>query len=91
MIDEQKEVARYIAAQTGGQYFDATPETFATALQEILQQLHFRYELAFKPEVLDGKRHKLTVKLVDAVKDQHKGVRLRYRAAYVPIRVPYRP
>ena len=42
-------------------------------------------------EVLDGKRHKLTVKLVDAVKDQHKGVRLRYRPAYVPIRVPDRP
>jgi len=91
LIDEQKEVARYIAAQTGGQYFDATPETYATALEEILQQLHFRYELAFKPKVLDGKRHKLTVKLADAVEDQHKGVRLRYRAAYVPIRVPDRP
>ena len=91
LIGEQKEVAHYIAAQTGGQYFDATPETFATALEEILQQLHFRYELAFKPEDLDGKRHKLTVKLADAVKDQHKGVRLRYRAGYVPIRVPHRP
>ena len=87
LIDEQKEVAHYIAAQTGGQYLDATPETYATALEEILQQLHFRYELAFKPEVLDGKRHKLTVKLADAAKDQHKGVRLRYRTGYVPIRV----
>jgi hypothetical protein len=91
LIGEQKEVAHYIAAQTGGQYLDATPQTYATALEGILQQLHFRYQLAFKPEVLDGKRHKLTVKLADAVKNQHKGVRLRFRAAYVPVRVPRRP
>jgi hypothetical protein len=25
------------------------------------------------------------VKLADAVKNQHKGVRLRYRSAYVPV------
>lgn len=85
LIDEQKEVARYIAAQTGGQYFDATPETYATSLEEILQQLHFRYELGFKPEVLDSKRHKLRVELADSVRKQCKGVRLRYRAAYVPV------
>jgi hypothetical protein len=82
---EQKEVAHYIATQTGGQYLDVTPETYASGLEEILQQLHFRYELGFVPEVLDGKRHRLTVKLTDRVKRQHKGVRLRYRAAYVPI------
>jgi hypothetical protein len=82
---EQKEIAHYIATQTGGQYLRVTPETYATALGEILQQLHFRYELGFKPEALDGKRHKLRVKLADAVKNQHKGVRLRYRAAYVPV------
>lgn len=29
LIDEQKEVARYISAQNGGQYFNATPETYA--------------------------------------------------------------
>jgi len=54
-------------------------------LEEILQQLHGRYELGFQPEALDGKRHKLRVKLNDAVKNQHKGVRLRHRAAYVPV------
>jgi hypothetical protein len=70
----------------GGQYSWVTPETYATGLEEILQQLHFRYELGFEPEALDGKRHKLRVKLADAVKNQHKGVRLRYRATYVPIR-----
>jgi hypothetical protein len=43
-------------------------------LAEILQQLRFRYGLGFKPEALDGKRHKLRVKLADAVKNQHKGL-----------------
>ena len=85
---EQRAIAHYIATQTGGQYFDASPETYASALTEILQQLHFRYELGFKPEALDGKRHKLRVQLADTVKNQHKGVRLRYRLAYVSIYSP---
>ena len=81
---EQKEVAHYIANQTGGEYLEVMPETYAKGLEDILQQLHFRYELGFLPENLDGKRHKLIVKLADLVKNQHKGVRLRYRAGYVP-------
>jgi hypothetical protein len=81
---EQKEVAHYIANQTGGEYLEVMPETYAKGLEDILQQLHFRYELGFVPENLDGKRHKLIVKLADMVKNQHKGVRLRYRAGYVP-------
>ena len=82
---EQRAIAHYMATQTGGQYFDASPETYASALAEILQQLHFRYELGFKPEALDGKRHKLRVQFADTAKNQHKGVRLRCRLAYVPI------
>ena len=80
---EQKEIAHYIANQTGGQYLEVTPETYATGLEEILRQLHFRYELGFRPEALDGKHHKLRVKLADPLKNQRKEVRLRYRAAYV--------
>jgi hypothetical protein len=38
------------------------------------------------PKALDGNRHKLVVTLVDSVRNQHKGVRLRYRAGYVPVR-----
>ncbi len=82
---EQKAIAHYIVTQTGGQYLDASPQTYASALAAILQKLHFRYELGFKPDALDRKRHKLRVKLSDAAKNQHKGVRLRYRLAYVPI------
>ncbi len=83
---EKKEIAHYIATETGGEYLQVTLEAYATGLEEILRQLHGRYELGFKPEALDGKRHTLRVKLADAVKNQHKGVRLRYRAAYVPTR-----
>jgi hypothetical protein len=82
---EQGAVANYIATETGGEYLWVTPETYETGLEEILQQLHFRYELGFSPEVLDGKRHKLRVELTDSAKSQHKRVRLRYRAAYVPV------
>lgn len=85
LVREQGAIANYIATETGGQYLWVMPETYAKGLEEILQQLHCRYELGFKPEALDGKRHKLSVKLADAVKNQHQGVRLRYRAAYVPI------
>jgi hypothetical protein len=86
LIGEQKEIAHYIATETGGQYLAEAAETYAAGLEEILQQLHFRYQLGFKPETLDGKRHKLRLKLADAVNHEHKGVRLRYRRAYVPVR-----
>jgi hypothetical protein len=82
---EQSAIANYIAVQTGGQYLTVTPETYATGLKEIVEQLHFRYELGFKPKSLDGKRHRLRVKLADAAIDRHKGVHLQYRSAYVPI------
>ncbi len=81
----QGAVAKYFADQTGGQYLVETPETYAEGLKEILQQLHFRYELGFRPKSLDGKRHRLRVTLRGAAKDQNKNLRLRYRTAYVPI------
>ncbi len=82
---EQGAIANYIAAQTGGQYQSVMHETYAQGLEEILEQLHFRYELGFQPEVLDGKRHKLTVKLAGAGKSKRKELRLRYRTAYVSV------
>jgi hypothetical protein len=85
LLGEQGAVANYIATETGGEYLRVTPETYQKGLEEILQQLHFRYELGFKPETLDGKRHELRVTLVGPAKKQHKKTRLRYRAAYVPM------
>ena len=85
LFGEQQEVAHYISAQTGGEYLDVSPAHYASGLEEILDQLHFRYELGFEPAALDGKRHKLTVKLTEAAVELHPRVRLRYRAAYVPM------
>jgi len=83
---EQRQVAHYIATETGGEYFDVAQDAYSSGLAQILEQLHFRYELGFQPPALDGKRHKLTVKLIETANKQHKTVRLRYRAAYVPVR-----
>jgi hypothetical protein len=82
---EHREIAHYIARETGGEYFDATPEQYESGLEEILGQLHFRYELGFQPSIMDGKRHRLRVELSTAAKKQYRGVRLRHREAYVPV------
>jgi len=74
----------YLAAATGGQYFSVHPELYSTALESVLLQLHFRYELGFKPEVIDGKRHKLKVEFAEESKRQYKSVLLRYRPEYIP-------
>jgi len=80
---EQGSIGNYIAKQTGGEYFSVKPETYASGLNQILEQLHARSELGFAPSVLDGKRHKLQVTLTDHRMIPSKSVRLRYRAAYV--------
>jgi len=49
-------------------------------------QLHFRYELGFIPPAIDGKRHELRVELTKTAKAEHKGVRLRCRPEYIPVR-----
>lgn len=80
---EQPSIANYIASQIGGEYLWVTPDTYASGLIEILQQLHSRYELGFKPGLLDGKRHKLQVKLTDHAEVSGRKIRLRCRAGYV--------
>jgi hypothetical protein len=81
---EQFYVGHYLSASTAGQYFSVKPTLFATALDDILVQVHFRYQLGFKPPGLDGKRHKLTIALADEMKTQHKSVRLVHRSEYIP-------
>ena len=49
-------------------------------------QLHFRYELGFIPAAIDGKRHQLKVELTKPAKEAHRGVRLRSRPEYIPVR-----
>ena len=83
---QQYYIAHYFSLATAGQFFSVKPDLFATALDDILVQVHFRYQLGFKPNALDGKRHKLTVSLADEIKTQYKSVRLVNRSEYIPAR-----
>jgi hypothetical protein len=83
---EQAEILHYMADQTGGQYLAVPPPLYSTALEMILTQLHFRYQLGFVPPALDGKRHNLTVELTPEAKALHEGLRLKFRTAYIPVR-----
>jgi hypothetical protein len=83
---EQGQISHYVAEQTGGQYFSAPPQGYAAALEMILLQLHSRYQLGFIPLAFDGKRHKLKVELTKEAREKYKGVRLRFRPEYIPVR-----
>jgi hypothetical protein len=84
-IGEVAQIEHYIAKKTGGQYFVAPPERYAAALEAILRQLHFRYELGFAPPMIDGKRHEIKVELTKGALKQHQGVRLRFRPEYIAV------
>jgi hypothetical protein len=86
MIGEQSQISHYMASQTGGEYFSCSADGYAAALEKILMQLYFRYELGFVPPMIDGKRHKLRVELTKEAREKHKGVRLRVRREYIPVR-----
>lgn len=85
-IGERGHFIHYIVEQTGGQYFSVPAENYAAALETILTQLHFRYELGFVPPVIDGKRHEIKVELTKEAREQHQGVRLRHRTEYIAVR-----
>jgi len=86
LIDEQAKIIHYMAKHTGGTYLSAPSSGYAAALEAVLVQLHFRYELGFVPPAIDGKRHELRVDLTKLAKAEHKGLRLRYRPEYIPVR-----
>jgi len=85
IIGEQAKIMHYMAKHTGGQYFTVPPSEYERALDTILMQLHFRYELGFIPPAIDGKRHKLKVELTKTAKKRHNGVRLRFRPEHIPV------
>jgi len=85
-IGEQAKIMHYMAKHTGGQYFSTSSSEYVRTLETILMQLHFRYELGFIPPAIDGKRHELRVELTKEAKAGHKGLRLRYRPEYIPVR-----
>jgi len=86
IIGEEAKIMHYMAKHTGGQYFSTSSSEYERTLETILMQLHFRYELGFIPPAIDGKRHELRVELTKEAKAGHKGLRLRYRPEYIPVR-----
>jgi VWFA-related protein len=55
-----------IATETGGGYFELTRAADLTAtFTRVVEELHRQYALAFSPAKLDGKTHRIEVKLRD--------------------------
>jgi VWFA-related protein len=67
-----------LASETGGGFFqlERSAELNST-FTRVIQELHSQYVLGFSPQVLDGKSHKLEVRLVKP------GLKSRSRASYI--------
>ena len=67
-----------IAAETGGGYFELTKaEDLRSAFTRVADELHRQYALAFEPPKLDGKSHKLEVRV------KQRGMTARARKSYI--------
>jgi Ca-activated chloride channel family protein len=67
-----------LADETGGGYFELKKtDELAPTFTRVAQELHSQYTLGFTPEVLDGKEHKLEVKM------RKPGLNARARKSYV--------
>lgn len=67
-----------IAEETGGGYFELTrAEDLETTFARVADELHRQYALGFEPPKLDGKMHKLQVKISE------RGMKARARKNYL--------
>ncbi len=67
-----------LAEETGGGYFELTKTAdLAPTFTRVAQELHSQYILGFTPTVLDGKEHKLQVKM------RGTGMTARTRKSYI--------
>jgi hypothetical protein len=67
-----------LADETGGGYFELKKTAdLGPTFSRVAQELHSQYVLGFEPKQLDGKVHKLTVKL------KQTGMIARARKSYV--------
>ena len=70
-----------IAAATGGGYFELTStDDLGSTFRRVADELHRQYALGFEPERLDGKPHKLEVRV------KRPGMTARARKSYVAAR-----
>ena len=71
-----------IAAETGGGYFELTrANDLAATFARVADELHHQYALGFEPTKLDGKTHKVQVRLTTP------GLTARARKSYVAARL----
>ena len=70
-----------IAAATGGGYFELTnTNDLGSTFRRVADELHRQYSIGFEPEQLDGKIHKLEVRI------KRQGMTARSRKSYVASR-----
>jgi Ca-activated chloride channel family protein len=69
---------RKVADETGGGYFELTKTSeLSSTFTRVAQELHSQYVLAFTPAMLDGKIHKLSVRV------KKPGMNARARRSYL--------
>ncbi|HUR22080.1 MAG TPA: VWA domain-containing protein [Vicinamibacterales bacterium] len=67
-----------LASETGGGFFQLQRSAeLNSTFTRVVQELHSQYVLGFSPQLLDGKSHKLEVRLVKP------GLKARARASYI--------
>jgi Ca-activated chloride channel family protein len=69
---------RRLAEETGGGYFELKrTDDLAPTFTRVAQELHSQYTLGFTPATLDGKEHKLVVRM------KQPGMTVRARRSYI--------
>jgi len=69
---------RRLADETGGGYFELKKsDELAPTFTRVVQELHSQYTLGFAPPILDGKEHKLVVRM------KQPGMTARARRSYI--------
>jgi Ca-activated chloride channel family protein len=69
---------RRLADETGGGYFELKKtDELGTTFTRVAQELHSQYTLGFSPPVLDGREHKLAIRM------KQTGMTARARRSYV--------
>lgn len=67
-----------LASETGGGFFELKKSAeLNSTFTRVIQELHSQYVLGFSPQVLDGKSHKIEVRLTKP------GMKARARASYI--------
>ena len=67
-----------LAEETGGGYFELKKtDELGPTFSRVAQELHSQYTLGFTPAALDGREHKLVVRM------KHPGMNARARKTYV--------